>query len=266
MNQSKKIKSILVDEVKKIGRLQKLVDRSLKKCPEGHLVVSKSNGVVQFFHKTSSDQKKGKYIAKKDEKFIAALAQKEYDLAFKKELDKQEKHLNNMLKNLPEKELEDLYDHMTEGKKPFVKPYLLSDEAYVKAWLDEPYQGMVYKEEFQKFETERGEKVRSKSEKIIADKLLKMKIPYRYEYPVQVEGWKAVYPDFMILKVSERKEIFLEHFGMMDDPKYCERAMQKMQDLSRCGIVLGKNLYAMFETEQHPLDVKMLEKVLVELY
>ena len=266
MYKSEQVKEILLNEIKKIEKLQKQVNKSLRKIPEGRLIVSKSNGVIQFFHKTASDQKKGKYISKKNSRLITSLAQKEYDLEFQKELDKQEKQLHQVLKLLPGKELEQVYSHVTEGKKPYVTPYLLSDEEYIKEWLAVPYQPLEYKEEYKKFETERGEMVRSKVEKIIADKLFNMGIPYRYEYPVVVDGWNAVYPDFMVLKVSTREEKYIEFFGMLDDPKYGKRTVEKIQKLARSGIMLGKNMYALFETEQTPFDTKILEMLIKELY
>ena len=55
--------------------------------------------------------------------------------------------------------------------------------------------------------TERGEQVRSKSEKIIADSLYRNGIPYRYEHPVYLRGMGVVHPDFICLHVKKRKEI-----------------------------------------------------------
>lgn len=237
----------------------------MKKAPEGSLVVSKSNGVIQFFHKTEKSQKKGKYIEKKQTKLIKALAQKEYDCLFRKELEKQENKLKRALQAIPEKELEQVYEKLTDAKKGFVKPYVLNDEAYIKEWLSVEYVGKVYKDEYPKYTTEKGEKVRSKAEKIIADLMYRMGIPYRYEYPLYTSKFGTIYPDFMILIVSSRKEVYLEFFGMMDDADYCEKAIKRIHELAKNGIVLGKNLYAIFESHGTPLDTKVVEKMLLEL-
>lgn len=45
--------------------------------------------------------------------------------------------------------------------------------------------------------------------KIIADKLNNLGIPYRYEYPMILEGNIRIHPDFTILKMPERKEVYL---------------------------------------------------------
>ena len=264
MSQNEKIKQILTNELKEVELLKKQVERSLKKAPEGNLVISKSNGVIQYFHKTEKKQKKGKYITKKNSKLIASLAQKEYDLSFLRELERQEGKLKRAINNLPGKELEDVFTKLSEVRKNFVAPYVLSDEEYVKQWLSVQYTGKVYKDEFPKYMTNRGELVRSKSEKILADKMYAMGIPYRYEYPLYSKGYGTIYPDFMILKTSTREEIFLEFFGMMDDQEYCKKAVERMQELARNGLILGKNLFAIFETNDTPLDTNIVEKMLME--
>ena len=51
---------------------------------------------------------------------------------------------------------------------------------------------------------------------------------------------------------------------MMDNPEYCQKAIQKLDTYARNGIFIGKNLLVTFETFRHPLDVKMVEKMLQE--
>lgn len=128
--------------------------------------------------------------------------------------------------------------------------------------LKEEYTGKEFFEEVPLHITERGERVRSKSEKILADKLFAMGIPYRYEYPLKMKGYGTIYPDFTILKVSSRTEVYLEHFGMMDDPQYCQKAVLKLQTYARNHIYPGKNLLVTFETLQTPLDMKSVEEML----
>lgn len=77
--------------------------------------------------------------------------------------------------------------------------------------------------------TEKGEAVRSKSEKIIADKLYMKEIPYVYEQPLYLKGYGYVVPDFKILNVRTKKEYYLEHFGMMDDYEYAKNAIKKIE-------------------------------------
>lgn len=105
------------------------------------------------------------------------------------------------------------------------------------------------------FTTAHGEKVRSKSEVIIADTLLRMGIPYIYEKPYYYDGNKSFNPDFTILNVKRRKEIYIEHFGKMGSAGYRADFFWKMKTFGQIGIVQGENLVMTFEDEDHPFDI-----------
>lgn len=252
------------EKVKELDKLILKVEKSLKKAPEGSLVLSKSNGVTQYYHKTESGQKKGKYISSKNRRLISELAQKDYDLCFMKGIKEQKKQICKAIELVPDIEIQDVYSELSDARKELVKPYILTDEQYVEQWMNVSYIGKDFSDDAPVIMTERGERVRSKSEKILADKLFSMGIPYRYEYPVKLKGYGTVYPDFTLLNIRERKEIYLEHFGMMDNPEYSEKAIQKLEDYARNGIYMGKNLLVTFETLHKPLDMKIVERMLKE--
>ncbi len=105
------------------------------------------------------------------------------------------------------------------------------------------------------FTTAHGEKVRSKSEVIIADTLLRMGIPYIYEKPYYYDGNKSFNPDFTVLNVKRRKEIYIEHFGKMGSAGYRADFFWKMKTFGQIGIVQGENLVMTFEDEDHPFDI-----------
>lgn len=260
MNQ---IKQILCKKLSDYEKMKIKLERSLKKAPLGALVLSSSHGKTQYYLK--SEEQKKTYLDKSQIELVEALAQKEYDMVLQKEISKQEQLIHKILKILPTKEVEDLYKNLHEGRKKFVTPHFMTNEKYVEQWLKVKYKGKPNFDEHLKYTTEKGEVVRTKSEKIIADKLYAMGIPYRYEYPVKLKGYGVVYPDFTLLKVGERKELYYEHFGLIDKPEYCEKALCKLQDYARNGIILGKNLIATFESEKVPLDVNVLEKMLEEV-
>ena len=58
----------------------------------------------------------------------------------------------------------------------------------LQAWLSEKYEGKQFREGEPVILTDRGERVRSKSEKIIADYLFRKGIPYKYEKPLYLKG------------------------------------------------------------------------------
>lgn len=260
----KEMKKALLKRVKELDSLIPKVEKSLKKAPEGTLVLSQSNGTVQYYHKTESTQKKGKYILAKDRNLVATLAQKDYDLRFLKVINEQKKQISKAIKLLPDIEPAQIYSGLSEARKKLVKPHALTDEQYVEQWMNIQYEGKTFLDDTPVIMTERGERVRSKSEKIIADKLFMLGIPYRYEYPIKLKGYGMVYPDFTLLNVRTREEIYLEHFGMMDNPEYAQKAIQKIDNYVRNQIYVGKKLLVTFETLQNPLDMKVVEQMLKE--
>lgn len=264
MKELKKMKESLGQKQKELKILKAKAEKSLKKAPEGSLVLSKSNGVTQYFHKTKSKEKKGKYIPKKEEKLIRGLAQKDYDQKFLKIVDKQIKQIESILKNFPQTDPKDIFSSLSEVRRKWIIPHAISDEEYAKQWGRVKYEGKNYAKEVPIHVTDRGERVRSKSEKMIADKLNTMGIPYRYEYPLYLRTFGTVYPDFTLLDTKKREEIYFEHFGRMSDPEYSEKAVLKIQEYARNGIYLGKNLIVTFETKDVPLDMTMVEKMIME--
>ena len=104
--------------------------------------------------------------------------------------------------------------------------------------------------------------MRSKSELIIADLLYKEGVPYRYEYPLYLNGLGRIYPDFTVLNTKERKELHWEHLGMMDDAEYAENALRRIAVYEKNGIFPGENLILTHETRKNPLDQKIIKMMI----
>ncbi|MBP5730304.1 MAG: hypothetical protein J6X19_03780, partial [Clostridia bacterium] len=104
---------------------------------------------------------------------------------------------------------------------------------------------------------------RSKSERIIANMLDKNGILYKYEKPLSLRGF-TVYPDFTILDIRNRREIYLEHLGMMDNDKYLDNAILKLNRYSRAGYQLGDRLLVTMESSIRPLNIHAAEKMVLQ--
>ena len=159
-----------------------------------------------------------------------------------------------------------IYNNLIPERKKFVIPYISTSDLIAKGWQSKTFKPNPYKPEKKIFDTRRGEKVRSKSEAIIADTLYEFGIPYRYEYPVKMANGEIRYPDFMLLNLKTKQEIYFEHFGRMGDAGYRMDAMEKMDLYRASGIYPGKNLIFTYETEEKPLDIKGIRKMLLELF
>ena len=72
--------------------------------------------------------------------------------------------------------------------------------------------------------------------------------------------------NFTILKMPERQEVHLEHFGMMDDIDYVEKTINKLNTYERNGIYLGVNLFITYETGRKPINTRNLDGLIRNLF
>ena len=194
------------------------------------------------------------------------IAQRDYDTIILNKATKRLKLIESFLKEYAKTNLCEVFRQTNSYRRELINPCIISDEEFIKCWLEEKYVGKDLEGTRQEIITEKGECVRSKSEKIIADKLFKLGIPYRYEYPIHFEGNITVYPDFTILKMPERKEVYLEHLGMMDDMNYVNNVLLKFNTYEKNGIYLGVNLFFTYETSKKPLNIRALDEMLKKLW
>ena len=66
--------------------------------------------------------------------------------------------------------------------------------------------------------------------------------------------------------MPEREEVYLEHFGMMDDFDYVRNVMRKLNTYEKNGIYIGVNLFVTYESVKYPLNTKGLDGLLKQLF
>ena len=132
----------------------------------------------------------------------------------------------------------------------------------MRCWEAEEFEHKPISEDTPEYYTDRGEQVRSKSEILIANMLNQRGIPYRYECAIYLDNNTKFFPDFTILNVRKRKVIYHEHFGMMNDPDYCESVVYKLASYNRNGYFLGDDLTCTWESEKHPFNVREFERTI----
>lgn len=248
-----------------IEKLIKKTSLSLENAPEGTLKIIKKQGHIEYARRIQGGAGRAKYISKSDQELIKALAQKDYDLKVLKNLTARLAALEKFEDSYPAASLESIYWALSPERQALVVPVILTDEQYRALWINTPFSGKEFSENDKSgFYTEKGERVRSKSEVIIADYLLHSGIPYKYECPLTLSG-RTVYPDFTLLDIKRRREFYLEHFGMMDDPAYAARFVEKIALYQNNGIFPGDRLIMIFETGKRPLDTRMVRQT-VEFY
>lgn len=246
----------LKDELYYLKELRNNLNSQIRKIPKGNLLVRKSKGKYMQCYIN------GKYVPQKNIANVKALAQREYDEKLLKEIDSRIDKVNALVEYYSEDLISHIYNSFSESKQSLISPIELSDEDYINHWLSAtdcaantyPIQGNIY--------TEKGEHVRSKSEKIIADKFYKEGIPYVYEPELTLANSRKIYPDFKVLNVRLRTEIYFEHMGMMDNPEYSEKAIEKINTYEKNGFWAGQNILYTFETKDHIPDSNILNQMI----
>ena len=119
-------------------------------------------------------------------------------------------------------------------------------------WASENYECNEAYPERKIYKSEGGLRTRSKSEAVIATKLEQSGIAFRYEEVIYIGG-RRLCPDFSVLHPRQRRVMYWEHFGMMEDPEYAAAAMNKICYYADNGIRAGDELIITWETRSRPL-------------
>lgn len=244
----------------------------IESAPEGTIVAIKNHNTYQYYRKTDQTNVHGRYIKKKDRNIVQEILQKEYIRKSLPQIRKQIKTIEQFLNLYNLEKVEKIYTDMPEAKRIYVEPYIAPVELYAKQWEDNKIKEKNSLSEFvtEKYVlteekgvwTEKGELVRSKSEKILADKFYRMEIPYVYECPLMIKGFGYIRPDFVVLNKCTRKEYYWEHFGLMSDKDYCEKSVKKINQYIKNGIYPGDKLISTFETEKCIMDFKVVDEMI----
>ena len=215
------------------------IEASAQKAPLGHLEIKHQKGRVYYYHCRESNGKRvRKYLRLsdlRDQALARALAQRDYDKKVIKCAKEELKILIKLEKFYAKGCAEDIYEQISKARQALVTPIRLTDEQYAEKWQAQELRKAVIPPEVMTFDTEGGEKVRSKSEVFIANTLRRRGRRYHYECAVEVidhlTGRKrTVYPDFYVLNPRTRKAYYWEHFGRCDDPDYVNRNLNKLID------------------------------------
>ncbi len=255
------IKQELANHEKQISVLEAKLDSA----EHGKLEIKLIHGKKRFARYLPSETRY-EYLGNAKLDTVKALAQKRYDTNILKILKKRQLVLQKGLKILESSnnilEINNVYDSLPSEIKQFVNPVVFMNEDYIKDWQNISYRKLNIPPDIQYY-TAKGERVRSKSEIIIADRLNLLGVPYHYEYPIDLK-FTTLYPDFIVLNTRTHKTYVWEHLGMLDKSDYATRAKEKLELYAKGDILLGKNLIVTFETSQSALDTKYLDFLIKE--
>ena len=207
----------------------------------------------------------GTYISRETDELPMLLAQKAYDEMVIKKAESRLKWIGKGLKGYSDDEIEIIYRSMHSKRQELVTPVEMTRVQMEAEWYAKEFTGKEFQEGTPVIISEKGERVRSKSEKILADFFFRKGILYKYECPLHLSGYGVVYPDFTFFSKKLGEEIYWEHEGMMDNPDYARTAVKKMNCYQMNGIFQGERLIVTYETEQDVLNSRIIG-ALVEKY
>lgn len=211
--------------------------------PIGTLRIRTENDKPIYYQRIHPSDRCGRYMTRDEDELAHQLAQKCYEEQYKKCAQKELKSIQQFMKSFHPDKCQECYSALKPLRKNIITPYEVSTEDYRKMWEQITYPPKEFKEtDTTRFYTHKGERVRSKSELLIANFLNKNHIPYRYEYPLN-QNKVTIYPDFTVLNVNKRRVIYWEHFGMMGNKEYTDKAIAKINNYICSGIVPGNNLH-----------------------
>ena len=260
-----KLRMMLLNEEERMEKFLVETTERLHDAPLGNLRLSRCGKTFQYYLSIPGDKKRGAYIPKAETRLIRRLAQKSYDEKISKLAAKRLAQIRKITKDYEDDEIEKIFLKEHEARKALIVPVEPTWDQKLEKWVSEEYRKKDFLEGTPVILTEKGERVRSKSEKIMADYFYRSGIPYHYEKPLYLNGLGIVHPDFTFLSKVSGQEIYWEHDGRMDDPVYAHNAVKKIQAYEENDIYPGERLILTFETEKNVLDMRHVKR-LVEKY
>ncbi len=245
-------------------------------APEGTLRITRSKRNPVYYYRKNLSDRSGEYIKASNRDLAKKLAQKGYAEDIEELINARLAIVESLIASYDKNDICRVHQNYNKARQMLIVPYEMSDEEYVETWKNkasemtkeynqyDKYVNQNYMENLY-FTTVNGEKVRSKSEVIIADTLSRLGIPYQYEMPFIFHGKVAFRLDFTALNIRKREQIYIEHYGLMDNDEYRDSFFWKMRNFERMGLIQGKNLVMTFEDAEHPLNIGDYMKSIKEL-
>lgn len=261
----KSIKNVLKDLEEKY---EQLLNQLEVQRVDGCVIVDAREGKVSYYLQKYDVKEKvcrRRYLKKSEMNLVKSYAQSNYDVRVKNLLEKRVAQLKKINRDFVDDEIDEIFDKMILERQELIRPVQVTKQEKIRKWKETEYIGLGFAEDGAEIFSKKGERVRSKSEKILADKFYDLKIEYKYECPLKLKSGKIIYPDFTFLRPDDLEEIYWEHFGMMDNSQYAMAALRKIELYHKNGIFLGERLITTFEYAKNKVDFDVADKIIKRL-
>lgn len=234
--------------------MQRDLEKRVKGKPERKIRVS--NGY--YYLRDKPGDRSGVYLA--DKALAAEIAQTDYERQVLKAIHEELNYLDEIQKSWPKVTAERIYPKMHPARQALIHPVYLPKDEFVEQWRSVTWEPRPVRDDEANYETDAGYVVHSKSELIMANRFIAKKLPHRYEFPMYLEGYGLVRPDFIVLNVRTRKEYIWEHCGMMDNADYVNRNMKKFRAYQKNGFFVGDDIIVTTESSTQEFDVNEVDQ------
>ncbi len=238
-----------------------LYSNIIRNSPDGRLMHQKNHDHDQFLLLSSENGVRKRVCITKDEEMKRNLAQKEFAEKALKIIKANADALREAADKMVPFDPGEIINNMAKAYAMLPEDYFfgrdkLSFAACVdedltakirrhEEWWKKPYKEYWGYPQYKTKTTSRGQKVRSISELLIAEKLYEYSIPFHYEEEFEKDG-KTFAPDFTF-EGKGYECFYLDYFGMMENNQYAKRNILKLDDYYNAGLIPGDNLIIVFD-------------------
>ena len=245
--------------LKELEELERRLKKDIEKAPQETVYFLNARGSAQFY---VMEHGRRRYLPVSEREKGLSILQRRYDEHLLKCCQKEHAVIGRFLKEYRPEAINEFIRAIPISRKAFLDLKYISEEqfeAQTAALAEERYKRFENSHPVSdRFVTERGEAVRSKSELIIANMLVRSGLQYYYELPMELSGGSCLFPDFTIVDKDQRRLIYWEHFGMTDEFSYASKMAAKLAVYERNGIFPGDRLIMTMESRDCPLDVGLI--------
>lgn len=268
-------KNMVLKRLEVIRRHISVWKNKLSHCPPGRLKVKKCGNYSELYISYSKRELetivpgKGDQIVNRRNVYVS----KNSDLArrlaakafYEKSIERGENNARQLESLLKNKDLlrTEAVDLLPQDIISLLPPDIVGDN-FLDAWIYDKSNAEVldrYSED-KKYAAADGTLMRSKSEVIIANELIRRGIPFIYEKKIVLPDGNMVHPDFTVPDAFGEREIIIEHFGMMGEQDYADNTIRKINMYYRNGFLPGDNFFAFFESVNVPFDTGNMSSLL----
>ena len=236
-----------IETVRKLYIRKKLLEKKMESYPKGNLarVVRSSGRKEWYWNKYTDGVLAKKYLSEvKDKTVIETLTKKQYELPV---LKKEYRQISSVCRIL------------FPTTRQIVSEIEVRNTIYPPSFSENPLHP-----EWLKYKTNRGEVVRSISERIIADTLYKYGLNYKYEKTLNLNG-VDIHPDFTIINPFSGIAYYWEHLGLNTE-EYIKSWHKKLAIYAENKINIGDNLIISTQEDINSIENMVREWFTMERY